>query len=386
VDQGLPEALHEVFEELEGVTKNREGVREGEDRAFARFRAIALLLDEVLPSTALVFAFLIAGFVVEWTYPMPGFMRPLGYLPSFTFFLLAALYGTALVLVWQRWRQKARGRWIHGWQGWKVAWEESSTGLLGRGKKARLLVVSLFIPLLLNTFGSWKLAIPQWRGFEKELWVLELSRAAHGGTLAWDLLQPLLGHPFLTLVLDRIYFSWLPVFVVVVIWQGVWREPAWERKRFILAMTLVWLGLGVLAATAWASAGPIFLDRVLPGSTHYTEMLEYLTRVDDQVGLITLEVQELLWTTYRERLARPFQGISAFPSIHVSVACVYALALWKSHRRTRWFATAYAAAIAISSIHLGWHYALDIYGGALGAGACWFLAGLAAKPRGSTVA
>lgn len=380
--QGPREAVHELFEEVGGLVEIRRRFAEGKDRAPGRFRAIAQLLDDVLHSTVLVLVFLIAGFVVEWTRPMPGLMRPLGYLPSYVFFPIAALYGIALVLAWQRWRQKAQARWIRGWEGWKVAWEESKSGLLGGGRRARLLVVSLFIPLLLNTFGSWKLAIPHWGGFEQELFVLEASRAVHGGILAWDLLQPLLGHPLLTFILDRIYFSWLPVFVVVVLWQGVWQEPAWERKRFILAMTLVWLGLGILAATAGASAGPIFLDRVLTGSGHYKEMFDYLTRVDGQLGLITFEVRELLWTTYQGRLPRPFQGISAFPSIHVAVACIYALALWRSHRRARWLAAAYAGAIAISSIHLGWHYALDAYGGALGAAACWFFAGRAVTPKG----
>jgi membrane-associated phospholipid phosphatase len=234
--------------------------------------------------------------------------------------------------------------------------------------------------LLLNTFGAWKLAIPRWGGFHRELSVLDLERAAHGGVLAWDLLQPVLGHPLVTILLDRIYFSWLPVFVVVAIWQVVWREPAWERKRFLLALTLVWLGLGVVVATAAASAGPIFLDRVLPGSGHYQDMFAYLTGVTQPMGLITLEVRDLLWTTYQDRLARPFQGISAFPSIHVAVAFLYVLALWRSHPKGRWWAAVYAGAIALSSVHLGWHYAIDAYAAVIGAAGCWFLAGFWTRP------
>jgi membrane-associated phospholipid phosphatase len=336
---------------------------------------LSAALREFLLPGALVFLFLLAGAVLAVAWPMPGFLRPLGYLPSFVFFPLAALYTVALILTWQRWRQKREARWIPGRRGWKVAWQESEGGALHPKRLSRLAVASVFLFLLLNTFGCWKLAIPRWGGFGRELSVLEASRSIHGGVLAWDLLQPVLGHPFLTVLLDRVYYSWLPVFVVVVIWQVVWREPEWERRRFLLAMTLTWLGLGVVAATVAASAGPIFIDRVLPGSGHYQEMFTYLAGVNEGVGLVTLEVRELLWTTYLEGQARPYQGISAFPSIHVSVAFLYVLALWRSHPRGRWLALAYAAAVAVSSIHLGWHYAVDAYAGVIGAAGCWFLAG-----------
>jgi hypothetical protein len=322
-----------------------------------------------------VLAVVIAGFTVQEAWPQPALMRPLGYLPSFLFFAFAGGYLVALVVTWHRWRQRREGRWIPGREGWRSAWVAARGGVLSRRRMARLGVACLFLPLLLNTFGCWKTAIPWWAGFAQEEEVLELSRSMHGGALAWHWLQPVLGHPILTVGLDRIYFTWLPVFVAFMLWQAGWREPAGERIRFWFAITLVWLALGAAAATAGASAGPIFTDHVLPGSGAYREMFEYLSRVDRGFGLITMDVREILWSAHQGRAANPFTGISAFPSIHVAMAALYVLALWRSARRLALVAVVYTAAIVISSVHLGWHYAVDAYAGVIGAVVCWVLAG-----------
>lgn len=332
-------------------------------------------LDTLHP-LILVLIFLSIGFGIQWTRPIPGMMRPLIYLPTLFFFLFLALYFTALIWAWFRWRQKAAGDWIDGVDGWKAAWQRVRRGPLSNRHMIRLLAAALFIPLLLNTFGSWKLAIPRWAGFARETEVMRASWALNGGVPGWHLLQPILGHPGVTWLLDRIYFTWLPVFVVMALWQSVWREPRWERRRFLLALALTWLGLGAVLATVYASAGPIFLDRLMPGVAPYSEMMDYLRAVDAELGLITVEVRELLWQARAEDLADPLRGISAFPSIHVAMVALYVLALWRPHRRLAMAAAAYTATIGVATVHLGWHYTIDVYAGILGAIVCWIGAGI----------
>jgi len=335
-------------------------------------------------SSSLLLLLLILGLILQYTLPIPGMMRPLAYFPTLVLFVSVAVYAGLLIWARFRWRQRRQGGWIEGIAGWKEAWHQASHGPLSRPHRFRLLAASLFIPALLNTFGCWKLAIPRWQGFSREELVMNLSWGLNGGISGWSLLQPVLGHPWITWTMDRIYFTWLPVFVVMVLWQTVWREPTRERKRFILALTFVWLGLGAVLATLGASAGPIFLDRLMPSADPYTEMMAYLNRVDGSLGLITLEVRELLWQAKEGNLGDPLRGISAFPSIHVAMTTLYALALWRPNRRLAVAALAYTAAIGIATVHLGWHYTADVYAGILGAILCWFGAGLWAGSPGST--
>lgn len=339
-------------------------------------RALRAALTDFFFPVTLIVAFIAAGIVVQWNGMHPGFMKPMGYAPSFALFSLTGLLQVVSVLTWFRWRQKIERRWTPGWNGWRTAWVESTRHTLTRSRVVRLAIMCLFIPLLLNTFGCWKLAIPWWAGFRWEEHLIELSRAIHGGVSGWHLLQPALGRPAVTVVLDRIYFTWLGVYVGMVFWLGVWRPESSDRRKFLLALTLVWLGLGALAATAGASAGPIFLDRVLPGVDAYDEMFDYLAVVHQSTSLMTLEAREILWAAYLERWGEPFTGISAFPSIHVSTASLYVLALWGSGWTRVILASLYALATMVSSVHLGWHYAVDVYAGVLGAIACWTAAGL----------
>jgi membrane-associated phospholipid phosphatase len=67
-------------------------------------------------------------------------------------------------------------------------------------------------------------------------------------------------------------------------------------------------------------------------------------------------------------------GISAMPSIHVTVAILYILAA----QRTRWSipAIVFGLLTFIGSIHFGYHYAIDGFVGMAVAQLCWRCAGL----------
>jgi membrane-associated phospholipid phosphatase len=66
---------------------------------------------------------------------------------------------------------------------------------------------------------------------------------------------------------------------------------------------------------------------------------------------------------------------SAFPSMHVTMVTLLALAAWPIGGALRWLYIAYAAAILVGSVRLGWHYAVDGYVAATSTIALWFSAG-----------
>jgi len=54
-------------------------------------------------------------------------------------------------------------------------------------------------------------------------------------------------------------------------------------------------------------------------------------------------------------------GISAMPSMHMSIVTLFVLAGWSVSRRWGLLATAFFVVIFLGSIHLGYHYAVDGY-------------------------
>jgi membrane-associated phospholipid phosphatase len=100
-----------------------------------------------------------------------------------------------------------------------------------------------------------------------------------------------------------------------------------------------------------------------------------LHAIDATTPLTALWAQNVLWQSYIDPGAAQVEGISAMPSMHVAMATLMALIAFRVNRRLGWAYTVYAGLIFLGSIHLGWHYALDGYVGALGTIGIWYLAG-----------
>ena len=64
------------------------------------------------------------------------------------------------------------------------------------------------------------------------------------------------------------------------------------------------------------------------------------------------------------------------PSVHVAMTTWAAIAVSAAWPRLRVLMWSFAAAIFVGSFALGWHYVSDGLAGALGAMACWKLAGI----------
>jgi hypothetical protein len=75
--------------------------------------------------------------------------------------------------------------------------------------------------------------------------------------------------------------------------------------------------------------------------------------------ILALNVQDLLLAWYRKSANGLGSGITAMPSMHVSIAFLFYLAMRHVSRAAKWLFFAFFVVILVGSVHLAYHYALD---------------------------
>jgi hypothetical protein len=245
------------------------------------------------------------------------------------------------------------------------------SGWLGR-RALRFAILAPTVTLFFGNFALWKSAIPLvYPGF---IWDERLEHAdvlLHGG-YPDRLLAGLAGSPAAIVFLDRAYHVWFYVLFAVVIWQA-WEADDRRAFQFWTTFALAWIGLGILTATAFASAGPIFAAE--QGNLGYSPLVLRLHEAATREPLYVHLSARMLWEAAREPGVRLGDGISAFPSLHVSFVTIATLVAWRAHRVLGIAAGAYAIIIFVASIMLGWHYAVDGEAAILATCAIWLFVG-----------
>lgn len=244
---------------------------------------------------------------------------------------------------------------------WKYLAEDLSNRWLRLDRLFAGVLLVLMLQIFFSLFTSMKSLIPEFQPFawDSTLWAWE--RSLHGGVDPWVWLQPLVGYPWVTTVINFGYHLWLFVAYGFLVWQAFTLADPALRQQFFLSMMAIWALLGNLVATLLSSAGPVYYGRVTGLEDPYTPLMEYLHRAD-QVGRVwALQMHDRLWDSYTIHAASLGSGISAMPSLHVGCAVIFALVAGRVRRWLGWVFWAYAALIMVGSVHLAWHYALDGY-------------------------
>lgn len=231
--------------------------------------------------------------------------------------------------------------------------------------------------LFLAVFSNYKRMIPMVVPFHLDPLFYGLDRAIHFGADPWMLLQPLLGHPLVTFVVNFLYNIWLFIVIMVFYWQAFATEDRALRMQYIVSFLLCWALVGTVAATLLSSAGPCYYGAVVRGPDVYAPLMEYLHRANESYPIWALDMQQTLLDNYRNRHVSLVSGITAMPSMHVSIAWLMTLLGWRVGRGAGWLFSCYCLCIVMGSIHLGWHYAVDGYVSIVLTSAIWYATGRA---------
>jgi hypothetical protein len=306
-------------------------------------------VSRVLPHEIVAAVFLIAGLILlermPVTYPRTALFLAYA-VPALIIFAVAAAVS---LFRFRARRDLWKGELIH----------------IGRCCLALLLVFSM--SFLLKSF----IYLINRRVWDRELFALD--RALHFGYSPTIFLVTLLDNPLLLGFLD-LYYSMFYFFMFI----GV---PALllafldrrARMRFTAALTLMWISGNVLYLLL-PSWGPAFTDTRL-----VVDALRYMPRTMWVQSQLYQELSSLVRSPLAPRNVR-FGSVAAFPSLHVGIVTLFALATRKL--LPAGFALLIIAIVLmqIGSVVTGYHFMIDGYAGMLLAAGAWFVARWSAGP------
>ena len=99
------------------------------------------------------------------------------------------------------------------------------------------------LPIWMHAFLRFKVAIPTIRPFSMDELFMRADRLLHFGYHPFELLQPLLGQPAMTQLIDIIYYTWFFAIWITFVWQAL-HGTGMLRSQFLMAFSLCWILLG----------------------------------------------------------------------------------------------------------------------------------------------
>ncbi len=234
---------------------------------------------------------------------------------------------------------------------------------------SRILSLLLLLIVLSISFSNYtflKSVIPIIHPFGIDNIIIAIDRWLHFGVDPWVITHYIFSTPWSTLFLNSAYNAWFFIMWGVLFFFTIYNKKELLRQQFLITFLLVWLINGGVFATLFSSVGPCYLE-LLTGNNIFNPLMQRLNEQNvylQSVGSLTLwslNTQNHLWQDYIAQSNGLGAGISAMPSMHVSIALLMALSVYQLRKTLGVFAYGFAVIIQIGSVHLGWHYAMDGY-------------------------
>ncbi len=225
---------------------------------------------------------------------------------------------------------------------------------------ASLLWPPLMFAILMTAYNAFKQMILIRHPFQFDALFAQMDRAIFLGHDPWVITHALFASPFATMMIDHLYHGWYAPMALGVIVCAWLPADGWRlRTQYLLTYAGVWILFGSIIASLLPAAGPVYYNDLIAPNPSFAALMADLRNTNQMYEIRALDIQSVLLAVQGSDSLQPGAGISAMPSVHNALAVLFAIAAFRIRKWIGWVMVAYACAIWIGSIHLGWHYAID---------------------------
>jgi membrane-associated phospholipid phosphatase len=216
--------------------------------------------------------------------------------------------------------------------------------------------------LTYSAFRNLKSAVPF---VNDRLWDSRMADLDHVIWLGHDpavVLHDVLGVGWAATVLTGIYLLWIGLIPASLAWALTWTRNRALAAWYITALAFDWV-LGVAAYYAFPTLGPV-----------YSRPVDFLSLPESSTSLQSSMMTDRFQVLGSPRGTDTLQTIAAFPSLHVGMMVTICLLVhWNTRRLLpRLLGWTMLMLTVLATLYLGWHFFIDVLGGAaVGALAAW---------------
>ncbi|SBS29722.1 hypothetical protein MAQ5080_01482 [Marinomonas aquimarina] len=242
------------------------------------------------------------------------------------------------------------------------------------------ILLSLSIALILSIYTSIKSFLPEIVPFYLDPVLVEIDKTLFFGVHPWEITHMLFPDALTSSLISLMYSIWFFVISTFLIVCMIKVDLKEKRLQIILSFMLCWILIGNLSAIVFSSVGPCFYGLTYPGEDPYHELMTILNTQNERLEaqgspfkIWSLFIQDLLWEHYSSDIRDIGSGISALPSMHVSITYLMSTSVYSINKKLGILSWIYTVIILIGSVHLGWHYAFDGFVAIFFTAAIWLL-------------
>ena len=225
---------------------------------------------------------------------------------------------------------------------------------------AGFVLLLAFVPFM-ATFTAMKSFIGL-DGFTADVPLADIDRWLHFGVDPAVFLHGIINYAavwrFFAVIYGPGWMLWVNGFVF---WMAVASPRPGIRQRFFIGYVFAWSVLGNFVAWLAISAGPAFFAEVTGDASRFASVLATIDAHELPTGDGIRNIQAYLWDLHISKSSGFGMGISAFPSLHVAMVMLCALAAFEIDRVLAVAGVAIVAFTEMGSVLFGWHYAIDGY-------------------------